>query len=178
MRRSRRILFRPRSAFTLIELLLVIAIVAVLATAGFGVGHVMVGKSKAVQARAELAALSAALEGYKQAFGDYPRTTSNAELLQSLLGKRGPTGVNLTSHGFLDTTRVSLTDDPFAITTAECLDPWGQPYRYAYRRDNPWTHPGFLLYSSGPDATSAALLTGGEWDDSSPVNVDDIRLER
>jgi prepilin-type N-terminal cleavage/methylation domain-containing protein len=167
-----------RAGFTLIELLFVVGILTILSLIAVGVGHALASKARSGQASAELAALSSALESYKQAFGDYPRTGSNAELLQALIGKRGPTGAVISGHAFLDTTHLLLSADPFADATAQCLDPWEQPYHFAYRTDSPWTHLGFVLYSSGPDMLSAPLLAGGEVNDSAATNRDDIFLER
>lgn len=67
----------PRSkllAFTLIELLTVIAIIGILSAITFGVGGAVRERAKIQQARTELATLSTALENYKRQFGDYPRT--------------------------------------------------------------------------------------------------------
>jgi prepilin-type N-terminal cleavage/methylation domain-containing protein len=175
---SQRNQFRSLSAFTLIELLMVIAVVALLAAAGMAMGQSMIERAKYAQAHGDLAALSAALEAYRQTFGDYPRTAANAEFLQSLIGKRGPTGASVSSHAFIDTVRLSISADPFSTAAAECLDPWDQPYHYAYRSSTPWTHPGFVLFSSGADRTSAPLLAGGEIDDSAISNRDDVFIDR
>jgi prepilin-type N-terminal cleavage/methylation domain-containing protein len=60
--------------FTLLELLTVIAVVAILAT--FGIGAIRGAKERAniARARAELAALATALEEFKRIYGDYPQT--------------------------------------------------------------------------------------------------------
>lgn len=65
---------RSGSAFTLIELLTVIAVIGILAT--FAVGAVRGAKERANigRARSELAALVTALEEFKRRYGDYPQT--------------------------------------------------------------------------------------------------------
>lgn len=65
-------------AFTLIELLIVIAIIAILI--GLTLGLVQGAKQRATIARAksELAHLAQALEDYKRHYGDYPQTGSSA----------------------------------------------------------------------------------------------------
>jgi prepilin-type N-terminal cleavage/methylation domain-containing protein len=109
VRQDRRLL-----AFTLIELLTVMAIIAMLA--GFGVNAMIGAKQRAAIARtkAELAHLSQALEDYKRHYGDYPQTgaasqaavvvalqangvsrgpgatTAQALLLNALIGVYGP----------------------------------------------------------------------------------------
>jgi prepilin-type N-terminal cleavage/methylation domain-containing protein len=65
-------------AFTLIELLTVIAIIGVLAGITFGVIQGVGSQAKANRASAELASLSAALEEYKRYHGDYPWVGNDA----------------------------------------------------------------------------------------------------
>jgi prepilin-type N-terminal cleavage/methylation domain-containing protein len=76
---------RRRSAFTLIELLAVMAIVAILVSLSFAL--VRGGKERAAIARTrgDLAALTQALEAYKQHYGDYPQT-GNAAQAPALIG--------------------------------------------------------------------------------------------
>lgn len=64
---------RRSSAYTLIELLTVIAVVGVLAA--FSIGAVRGSRERAnvSRARADLAALSSALEQFKRHYGDYPQ---------------------------------------------------------------------------------------------------------
>jgi prepilin-type N-terminal cleavage/methylation domain-containing protein len=61
-----------RRAFTLIELLTVIAIIGILAGITFGVVKGVGEHGRITRATAELASLSTGLESYKQYYGDYP----------------------------------------------------------------------------------------------------------
>lgn len=61
-----------REAFTLIELLTVIAIISVLAGMVVGLAPVASAKMKEARVRAELAGLVTAIESYKSRFGVYP----------------------------------------------------------------------------------------------------------
>lgn len=61
-----------RGAFTLIELLTVIAIISVLAGMVVGLAPVASAKMKEARVRAELAGLVTAIESYKSRFGVYP----------------------------------------------------------------------------------------------------------
>ncbi|MET0261690.1 MAG: prepilin-type N-terminal cleavage/methylation domain-containing protein, partial [Rariglobus sp.] len=63
-------------AFTLIELLTVIAIIAILAAITFGVVKGVNERAAIGQAKAELASLAQALEAYKLQYGDYPQAGS------------------------------------------------------------------------------------------------------
>ena len=75
-------------AFTLIELITVIAIIGVLAGITFGVVRGVGDQAKINRATSELAALGAAMEGYKHYYGDYPwigsvGTDNNPDQIQS-----------------------------------------------------------------------------------------------
>lgn len=81
---------RRSHAFTLLELLTVIAILAILA------GFTMVAisgvkkRSLVVLARSELAVLSAALENYKRVYGDYPQLGGFTQAIATPANANGP----------------------------------------------------------------------------------------
>jgi len=70
--------FRSEASFTVIELLLVIAIIIILAGLILSTAGYMRKKGARARAEAEIAALSAALESYKADNGIYPRDTTNS----------------------------------------------------------------------------------------------------
>lgn len=159
---------------------MVTSLIAILASITLVVGRSVSERSKVAQAKAELAVLAAALEQYKQHYGDYPWTPDGvgggltidggAILFNALGGNIGPRTNKLSSRGrtFVDFSRFTLdlndeddlpndeTDpDPTEIKINWFNDPWGQWYYYRYRRsadDTTWLSKGFLLYSHGPDA--------------------------
>lgn len=164
-------------AFTLLELLAVIAIIAVLCGLVLGVGRRSIATGQVARAKSELAALAVALEEYRRICGDYPRTGAGDALLQSLIGRQGPLGDSVSLRSVVDVGRL-FTDahlDPFSNPSAVLIDPWGRPYRYCYKTQSPWTNSCFVLYSTGPDGRdSAALTAGGFADPSQAGNSDNL----
>ena len=64
---------RTPRAFTLVELLVTIGIIALLAGIALVASFKVMGTGRRVRAQADLQAISTAIEAYKQDFGDYPR---------------------------------------------------------------------------------------------------------
>jgi prepilin-type N-terminal cleavage/methylation domain-containing protein len=168
-------------AFTLIELLTVIAIIAILAGITFGVVKGVNERAAIGQAKSELAVLSQALESYKLQYGDYPQLgTNNATpatssalaathtqyyLFNALTGKIGPKLTAYLGKPVLpDLSRFSLekADTPGSTTAVSnsILDPWGRRYMIYYRTNATgtpsWKHQGYILYSTGPDGKHSA----------------------
>jgi len=164
-------------AFTLIELLAVITIIAILSGVVVGLGRRASESGRVSRTRAELAALSVALEDYRRVCGDYPRGDEAGQLLQSLIGRRDANGAGLSVRHFIDPAKFSTDQalDPEASAEAVLTDPWGRPYRYAYRSQSPWANPAFVLYSAGPDGRdSGVLLPGGFANRDHPANADNL----
>jgi general secretion pathway protein G len=168
-------------AFTLLEMLTVMAIIAVLAGLIIGVGRRASETGRIARAKAELAVLAAALETYQRTFGDCPQTDDAAQLLQSLIGKRDPRNTLIAARSLLETAKFTTADsrDPLVDPSALLVDPWGRPYRYAYKTQAPWSNASYVLYSVGPDGgDSGALLAGGFIDPVPPENADNIYANR
>ncbi len=135
---------RRAAAFTLVELLAVMAILLVLSGISFGLVRGVKNRAKIQQARSELAILVTALEDYRRFYGDYPQTgpsaatsqrvtlsatgvsagpganTAQAVLLNSLIGAYGPTGAlggRLNGPMLVDVARLTL-EVPFSTTGA------------------------------------------------------------
>lgn len=172
-------LFRdPREeGFTVLELLLVVALVAGLSGMMLGVGRYARDSGRASRAAAELASLAAALESYRLVHGDYPRTGGGAGFLQALVGRRGPLGDAIAARPLIEVGNFNCggSGDPFLNETTELFDPWGTPYGYAYKSELPWGNPSYVLCSAGPDGRlGVALLTGGFPDHLAPGNGDNL----
>ena len=132
MHHSPRSLLRSPSAFTLIELLVVIAIIAILAGLTLGTLGYVNKKCAESRARAEVAALSAAIDAYKLEYGTYP--ADQASLFNELLGK-----------GTVNTNKLLFETTASMGTNTKFIDPWGDDYVY---NTNATYNVGFFdLYS-------------------------------
>lgn len=130
--------------FTLLELLVVVAIIGLLA------GYVgpqyfgQIGKAESRAARAQIVAFETALDQYRLDVGRYPSTEHG---LTALL--RAPAGVAKWGGPYL------------RKVTALPPDPWGSAYQYRA----PGEHGPFDLYSYGRDGRA-----GGEGEDADITN--------
>ena len=131
---------RRSHAFTLLELLTVVAILALLAAISFGIIRSTKQRANTARAKAELALLVQALEDYKRHYGDYPQTgpsaansqrvtgtvgpganTAQARLFNALIGVYGPSNFNTRLNGpvLVDITKlaveVALNNATFAV---------------------------------------------------------------
>ena len=181
------------AAFTLIEVLAVIAIIIILA--GIVIGGMEYAKQRQAseKARVQIALLSKAIEEYKMDMGVYPGTDENtaiagdvSEQLYQALFKDGYdyTDSSEPPNPWTKATKIYLTQlDPrnnkqgwLPKTTAstpgtsiKIRDPWGNGY--LYRKGSNAQNPDFDLWSMGKDGktnTTNAATTEAD-------NRDDIR---
>ncbi len=129
MARDRR---RARRAFTLIEVLVVVVVIALLATFVAPNLFSRVGDARVAAAKAQIEALATALDGYRLDHGRYPTTAQGL----SALWER------------------PIVDPPPTWTRpylrkAVPLDPWG--HAYAYTAPGTVNPDGFDLVSYGAD---------------------------
>lgn len=124
--------FPSRAAFTLIEILVVIAVIAILASLVAPNVFQHVGTARSTTAKSQIEMLATALDAYRLDNGRYPSTTQGLAALVSAptdepsVGWRGP-----------------------YLRRAVPLDPWGKAYVYRFPGEaNP---AGFDLLSLGAD---------------------------
>ncbi len=113
---------RPRraDAFTLIELLVVVAIIAILAGLTLSTLGYVNKRGAESRARAEVAALSTAIESFKIDTGAYPSNV--ASLYRNLC----PTAAN--AKIFFEPTPQMLATNSGVV---QFVDPWNNPYGYS-----------------------------------------------
>jgi general secretion pathway protein G len=125
---------RADGAFTLIELLLVMAVIAVLA--GLTIASLGGVNEKTARdlAKAEVAAIASALESYRTEQGSYPAPLSSSNVPHALI------------RGYLPAEKMTVVSNTI-------MDPYGQPYVYRLPGgDSPTrSRVGFDLYSVGKD---------------------------
>lgn len=78
--------FRPKAAFTILELLIVMSIIIILAGLTIATMGYVQTKSRRSRAEAEIAAISATLENYKADNGVYPQDGITNALLPNTMG--------------------------------------------------------------------------------------------
>jgi general secretion pathway protein G len=132
--------WRRSGGFTLIELLAVVAIIAVLAGLTLSTLGYVNKKGAEGRAKAEVAALSAAIDSFKLDHGEYP---SPSNLFQELTGQGT---INATKLYFEPTSGIVDTN------TKQFVDPWGSAYQYT---TNPTVNVGFYdLWSTAGGAAA------------------------
>ena len=118
-------------AFTLVELLLVLTILAILAGIVLPKFGNVSGRAKTTAVQADIASFKTALSMFEIDMGYYPKGRDG---LSQLVFK--PSGAPSKWHKYLDVDKLPN-------------DPWGRPYVYEY----PGKHntDGYDIYSLGPD---------------------------
>jgi general secretion pathway protein G len=136
---------RPKSpppGFTLLELLVVLVILGLLASYVGPKYFSQIGKSESKVAKAQIDALSKAIDQYRLDTGHYPTTEQGLAALDTR-----PSGE-------------PAWGGPYLRKTVP-LDPWGRPYVYA----SPGEHGEYDLYTFGKDGRA-----GGDGADADVTN--------
>jgi general secretion pathway protein G len=125
--------FSRRHAFTLVEILVVVAIIGILAGIVLGVSGYASKKSDRGRAMADMERMRLALEEYRVEKGHYMSANTN-DVTQIVVGP----------HTFSNL--LIRYDDGIRFT-----DPWGRPYRY-----QAGSKFSYKLWSQGPSATTGS----------------------
>jgi prepilin-type N-terminal cleavage/methylation domain-containing protein len=180
-----RVLRGEKSGFTLVEMLVVIAIISVLGALVLGALGAARRRANELATSATIKLLQGALERYNMDFQDYPPSDGDET------GIRG-------SENLYRCLRTEKKEGPYLVDNAdvricdsnsngelEIADAWGRTLRYLHHRDygskNPNKHT-YRLISSGPNG----VYEGGErhsddvvnWDKNSPEAEDRSATKR
>jgi prepilin-type N-terminal cleavage/methylation domain-containing protein len=186
----------PRRAFTLIELLIVVAIIAILAAIAVPNFLEAQTRAKVAAVKSDLRTLTTGIESYRIDHGLYPEGTDNPlnypESIAEILGDlapgyyafrtRSPNGAIAGLNGFF-----TLTTPIAYINGPPPLDPFakgkGNQLPYCYRPAKDFAN-GWVLTSVGPDQdlfapggvgnTNAANPYSTAADGNSPARIGDI----
>ncbi len=132
------------TAFTLLEIMLVVTIIALLAASGIYFMKGNVEYSREVRVKGDLQSISTQLKLYEAMNGFYPSTSQGLEALQ-----------------------VRPTTEPKPRQWRQLLSPlpkdaWNQDYEYQFPGKN---NPGsFDVYSKGPDRIAGTADDIGNWE--------------
>ncbi len=178
--------FRKKRAFTLIELLTVIAIIGVLIALLFPAIKSALGKAEASKAQTAIMGLTTAYKAYYTEYGKWPATINSASgimtttnwMVALLRGedKSGTEGI-ITYYGnprkirFLEMKNADLVIDPVNNLT-NFVDSWKNPYEvifdisYSDLATNPFSpspatfvHEGVLVWSKSTMGRTAVTRT-------------------
>ena len=125
-------MLRKRSAFTLIELLIVISIIAILAGLAFPAVQGALDSGKKAQARNDVHQLAAAIKAFQLEYGRLPTTASgsdtasapNAEIISALTGSN-----SLNPRGVVFFEPKQAKGGKGGLDGGVYKDPWGNAYK-------------------------------------------------
>jgi general secretion pathway protein G len=132
-----------RAGFTLIEILIAVAIVGLLITVGGPLVFKYLEKGKKSTAKMTVKALQQAVDSYSMEVGGYP------ESLRDLIKRP------------MDEEQARTWDGPYYDKKEISKDPWGNAYQY---EKTPEAEHPYELFSYGPKGRSATAERINVWD--------------
>ncbi len=162
MNRTNRLQQRPRvTAFTLIELIVVIAVIGILASLIFPILGALDKKKKVALAQAQLKALEQAIDGYKTKLGFYPPdNTNNLSINQLYFELMGTTNDGVApkqpnTYGTLDGSAQIKMSDPQNPFTMFSVSGFANSSTHAHSDDSGTAATDFLQGGLTPSQIGA-----------------------
>lgn len=131
---------KKNKAFTLMELLVAMAIIVILAGMAVGGAQMARKRGAVTKARAAIAALEAAIDMYEQDLGEYP-PSGNENLTKALTDTSSPPAN--WNGPYMRFKEEDLEEGKY-------IDPWGNPYVYTERGTH--NQDFYDIYSFGPNS--------------------------
>lgn len=177
-----------KKKFTLVEMLCVVAIIAILCGIIFGASGAIRSRNAEIKTRAMLKEIEIALEECKQKFGYYPKDSAgsysassdlNFYVKQLYLGNSAPDKLNDSYYNdkYFKEFIKSCNFTSFEIkevNSKDCIcDAYGVPLQYKSNGKS------YVLYSCGRDGKAVLDLSGDlvETEDTEHENFDNIYLD-
>jgi len=134
---------RPRAAFTLIEMMIVISIILVLAAMLYPATVAVITSANKARARHIIEQLNGVAAHYRAEYNRSPKPRNAVELVLIFNGLRDPVSVqeagdsallaeNPRKIKFMEFKLKDVISSPTQQTTGPLHDPWGTPYAYAF----------------------------------------------
>ena len=133
---------RERRGFTLMEVLLVLAILVVLGSIAVGLFSSVQSSSNIKAAQVQVHAIDQASDRYRAMVNQYPTVLEDLQVMPSGLTQTQWSGPH-------------IQEIP--------LDPWGNPYEYVYPGQNNAQYDKPDVWSYGPDGQSGTEDDIGNW---------------
>jgi prepilin-type N-terminal cleavage/methylation domain-containing protein len=128
-------------AFTLIELLIVIAIIGILMALLFPAVQSALDAAKRTQAKNDVTQIATAIVGYETEYGRLPSTNETAgtvsgDVLTALMGSNTPSAPNPRQIVFLEVNDAKKGKSGYTNSGGgQFVDPWGIAYKVIYDGD-------------------------------------------
>jgi prepilin-type N-terminal cleavage/methylation domain-containing protein len=156
-------------AFTLIELLIVIAILGILMALLFPAVQGALDSAKRAQAKNDVVQIATAVTAYETEYGRLPATNGSgaaisADVLGALMGSNSGTGLNPRQIVFLEVQTAKKGKS--GISNSTFVDPWGGAYVIAY--DDNYDNRLSSVGTNGMDVMKKVAV----WNDPSSHNPD------
>jgi len=157
-----------RRGFTVIELLVVLAIIGILGGLIMGAAHSARKQALVAKARASISSLETALGMFQSDIGSYP-SAGNANMVTCLISSSGCSigaGTPITTSQAANWSGPYMNFQTNEVTGGTFVDPWGNPYVYKSGSDHGiganYSDSGYMdIHSFGPDG----LDNNGSGDD-------------
>ena len=145
---------RPRRGFTLVELMVVIAVIGILASITVSAAMKVGEHMKVKEARGGLARLAQALEAYKARAGRLPAQTAyDAETNPD--GAYENYDVLAQLQGMMDVGPLLKAGESERNAAGSFKDPWGRPYRVLFDAEQGTFRTGSPALRSSPGSSRA-----------------------